>query len=169
MRRIVSSLFVIGAVLALVVGAGTFALFTDSQFGTGDINAGTIDLYLSDNRGDDNGENEFIFEDIENLLPGNSVSWTMVLQNRGTGAWDQTDGTVTLAQVVTSDPGPVCNTNLVLTWDPNNDGDDHGTTLHVNPGNSGQGDVIAALPSTAGNDCQGTVWNVTATFNVTQH
>ncbi len=169
MRRIVSSLFVIGAVLALVVGAGTFALFTDTQFGTGDINAGTIDLYLSDGRGDDNGENEFIFEDIENLLPGNSVSWTMRLQNRGTGAWDQTDGTVILSQTVVSDPGNDCGTPLVLTWDPNNDGDDHGSTLHVAPGATGEGDVIATLPSTVGNECQGVVWNVKATFNVTQH
>lgn len=169
MRRIVSSVLVIGAVLALVVGAGTLALFTDTQFGTGQINAGTIDLYLSDGRGDDNGENEFIFEDVENLLPGNSVSWTMRLQNRGTSAWDQTDGTVGLNAVPVTDPGSPCVTPLTLAWDPNNDGDDHGSTLHVAPGATGEGDVIASLASTAGNDCQGTVWTVTATFNVTQH
>lgn len=169
MRRIVSSLFVIGAVLTLVVGAGTFALFTDTQNATGDVNAGTINLHLSDSIGDDNGENEFIFTNVENLLPGESVNWGMVLENRGTRAWDQTDGTVILSQSQTTDPGAFCATALVLTWIPDGGDDDHGTTLHVEPGANDTGTIRATLPSGAGNECQGSVWAITGVFNVTQH
>ena len=47
-RSILTSFVVIGAVLALVVGAGTFAVFTDTDDIAGTVGAGTLQVVLQD-------------------------------------------------------------------------------------------------------------------------
>lgn len=166
MRRMISSLFVIGAVLTLVVGAGTFALFTDTQTATGDVNSGTINLYLAD-AGDDTGEDEAIFETSENLLPGETTSWPLRLINTGNRAWDVSNVVVTSSEL--SDPGSDCGTNLTVAYVPTFDGNDHSGTIHADAGETGNATITATLPSGAGNECQGNAWTVVATITVTQH
>jgi predicted ribosomally synthesized peptide with SipW-like signal peptide len=166
MRRISSSLLVIGAVLALVVGAGTFALFSDTQNATGPVNSGTINLYLADG-GDDSGENEAIFENTENLLPGETTSWPLRLINTGNRAWDATNVVVTSTE--SADPGGDCGTNLTVAYVPTFDGNDHSGVIHADAGETGNATITASLASGAGNECQDNTWTVSAVITVTQH
>jgi predicted ribosomally synthesized peptide with SipW-like signal peptide len=166
MRRISSSLLVIGAVLALVVGAGTFAVFTDTQTATGPVNSGTINLYLAD-LGDDTGEDEAIFETTENLLPGETTSWPLRLINTGNRAWDATNVVVTSTE--SNDPGNDCGTNLTVAYVPTFDGNDHDGMIHANAGETGNATITASLNGSTGNECQNNTWTVTAVVTVTQH
>lgn len=73
-------------IAATVIGfAATQAAFTDSQTASGDVNAGTINLYLLESdASDDNRENEIVFEPTENLLPGEFTTDGLRLRNDGT-------------------------------------------------------------------------------------
>jgi predicted ribosomally synthesized peptide with SipW-like signal peptide len=84
-RSILLSAMVIATAVTVLAVAGTQALFTDSQTASGDVNTGTINLYLLEpSTADDNGEDEFIFESTENLLPGQSAQYDLRLRNDGT-------------------------------------------------------------------------------------
>lgn len=176
-RSILVSLVVIGAVVALVAGAGTFAAFTDQQTGTADVNTGTIQLWLDDGVSNDSNAGEILFETTENMVPGETVLWPIQHKNVGNHAWDLTDVTVTTS--LSSDPGGDCeytpttaNGGVVLV--PTFDGDDHDARLHAEPGAATLGTVQVVLPldlpgETNDNDCQNVVWSGSAVVTVTQH
>jgi predicted ribosomally synthesized peptide with SipW-like signal peptide len=160
-RSILLSSLVIAATIAVLAVAGTQALFTDTQTATGDVNAGTINLYLLEpGGGDDTGENEVIFELTENLLPGDSASYGLRLRN---------DGTAPLEIAALDFSG-----SLGADCDAANVGDEFVPSI------TGVlvGDVIgvgAVLDTTvevdfsalAGNDCQGDVFTVVLDIDVT--
>ncbi len=175
-RSILFSLVVIGAVVSLVAAAGTFAVFTDQQTGTAVVNTGTIDLELNDGIVNDSGQNEVLFENTENMLPGETVSWPVQLKNVGNRAWDVTDVTVTTS--IASDPGGDCDytpttANLGVVVVPTFDGDDHDLLLHAEPGATALGTVQVVLPldlpgETNDNDCQDVVWSGSAVVTATR-
>jgi predicted ribosomally synthesized peptide with SipW-like signal peptide len=169
--RLLFSVLVIGAALALVGGA-TFALFTDTQTASGDVVAGTIVLYVTDVTGaDGEGENEGVFNvSAENILPGETQSWTIRLLNTGNRAWDLTSiSTVGSA-------GADCDLTLggeefsvAFVSGPDDAGVDHSGVFHVDAA-GGQNMIISVtLAGGAGNDCQGDTFSLLATFTVTQH
>jgi predicted ribosomally synthesized peptide with SipW-like signal peptide len=180
-RSILLSLVVIGAVVGLVAGAGTFAVFTDTQTGTAEVDTGTISLYLADG-GDDCPSgicaNEVLFEGAENMVPGETKTWPIRLINNGTHAWDVTDVTVITGFAV--NPGGLCDykpttANLGVVLVPTLDGDDHGVApfIHVAPGGTEFGTVNVVLPldlpgESNDNECQGVTWSGTADVTVTQ-
>ena len=161
-RSILLSLVVIGAVVSLVAGAGTFAVFTDQKTGTAEVNTGTISLYLSDSS-DDSGANEALFEGLENMVPGETVSQGIDLFNSGNRAWDVTDVNVTVGG------GGACTTSPIVTLTPSFDGNDHDGRLHAEAGETAQGTVSVTLPASAGNDCQNVTFTGSAVVTVTQH
>jgi predicted ribosomally synthesized peptide with SipW-like signal peptide len=90
-RSLITSALVIAAAAGLLAIGGTQALFNDSQVASGDVNAapaGSIDLRLNDVSlpcGITNvSEDEITFEQIENLVPGESVTCSVELENQGT-------------------------------------------------------------------------------------
>lgn len=161
-RSILFSLLAMGVAATVIAVAGTQALFTDTQTASGDVNAGTINLYLDEGPGDDdNGEDEFIFELTENLLPGNTVSNPLRLRNTGSNTWILSSATVSIA-------GADC--------DAGNPGDEFtgvvtGVTpgvATVAPGADVTASVDISLAALAGNDCQGDSVTVTVTVVVSQ-
>jgi len=171
--RLLFSVLVIAAALALVGGA-TFALFSDPQTATGTVNAGSIDLCIDDvTGGGDSACNEAILADQENMLPGQTVTWTIDLQNTGNREWD-----VDLTSVdKTGTTGAECDGSnggedftVEFVRGPDTGSDDHSTTLiHVAPAASQHVDVKVSLRSDAGNTCQTASYALTAKFTAQQH
>lgn len=161
-RSILFSLLAMATAATVIAVAGTQALFTDTQTASGDVNAGTVNLYLQEGPGDDDtGENEAIFELPENLLPGQTASNPLELVNNGTSAWDLDSVTFGFA------PDAEC--------DASNAGDDWSAVFSgvapgtvVAPGASVTGSVDVTLNALVDNDCQGDTVTVTATVNVSQ-
>jgi predicted ribosomally synthesized peptide with SipW-like signal peptide len=159
-RSILLSTLAIAAALTLLAIAGTQALFTDSQTATGDVNAGTVDVYLLEPSGDDTAGNEVSFEGAENLLPGGTANYTLRIRNDGTAP-------LTIAALdFSGSTGGEC--------DAANPGDE------FVPGIAGVlvGDVIAVgafvdatvsvqLVAAAGNDCQGDTYTAVLDVDVT--
>ena len=163
-RSILLSAVVIGAVLAVFAVTGTQALFTDSQTASGTVNAGTIDLYLSDVTGtDDTGADEAIFNAAaENLLPGESTSWTVKLVNAGTRDFNVTSNDATGSSGFECDAGHVGDEYSIAVLTPPTVpyliavGADQNVTIKV------------TLDTNAGNSCQGAAFNANVVFNVAQ-
>jgi predicted ribosomally synthesized peptide with SipW-like signal peptide len=163
-RSILLSLLAIGVAVTVIAVAGTQAVFTDSQTASGDVNAGTVDLYLLEgDLSDDNGANEFIFDipAAENLLPGQSSVEIVRLRNDGTA-------TLTVATLdTTGSTGAEC--------DASNAGDEFsvavtGVTAGVTtiaPGAFVDATVTVSLALAADNDCQGDVYSVSLAIGVT--
>jgi predicted ribosomally synthesized peptide with SipW-like signal peptide len=165
-------MLVIGATVAVFAAGGTLAPFTDSQTITGDVNAGSVNLYISDVTGaDDTGEDEAIFNGTaENLLPGGSTSWVVRLLNNGANAWDWTstsDAGSAGLECDASNPG----NDFSITWADTTDhgSDNHGGTAHVAPGGAEDITVTVSLAAAADNDCQNAVANVSLVIGVTGH
>jgi len=165
------SVLVIGAALALVGGA-TFAVFTDTETASGEVNAGTINLYISDVTGPDGeGEDEGIFNiAAENILPGETMTWTVRLLNTGNRNWDLT------SVDFTGSTGADCDTGLggnefsaSYAYGTDEFGVDHDGYMHVNAGGGQNLNILVALASDAGNACQGDVFSLSALLTVTQH
>jgi predicted ribosomally synthesized peptide with SipW-like signal peptide len=161
-RSILFSLIAIAVAATVIAVAGTQALFTDTQTASGDVNAGTIDLYLDEGVGDDdNAEDEFIFELTENLLPGETASNPLRLNNTGNRTWEISS----ITPVIT--PDAEC--------DADNSGDDWTAAVTgfsvgdaVAPGASQTVSVDVSLASAVDNDCQGDTITVTVTVVVSQ-
>lgn len=162
-RSILFSLLAIGVAATVIAIAGTQALFTDTQTASGDVNAGTVSLYLQEGPGDDDtGENEAIFELTENLLPGQTATNPLQLVNNGTSAWDLDSVVFSFA------PDAECDaTNAGDDWSAVFTGVPIGTI--VAPGASVTGSVDVTLAAAVDNDCQGDTVTVTATVNVSQN
>jgi predicted ribosomally synthesized peptide with SipW-like signal peptide len=155
-RSILFSLLAIGVAATVVAFAGTQALFTDTQTASGDVNAGTIDLYLLESdASDDNAADEFVFElpVSENLLPGEFATDGLRFRNDGTAPL-----TITSLDFSTS-IGADC--------DPGNPGDEFVPSIT----GIAVGDVIPVagiddatlrvdLVAAAGNPCQGDTFNL---------
>lgn len=165
--RLLFSVLVIGAALALVGGA-TFAVFTDSQVASGTVNAGTIILCITEASSDDQGCDEGIFElDAENLLPGQFVEETLRLVNTGNGPWDLTFTEGYAGTGVNCDPSGPFEFYTTLTW-TDLDNDNHLGVVHVEPGRDEQVVVRVGVHADAPNTCQNTQYTVTLTFTATQ-
>jgi predicted ribosomally synthesized peptide with SipW-like signal peptide len=155
-RSILLSLLIMGVAGTVLAIAGTQAVFTDTQTASGNVNAGTLDLYLLESGGgDDNGADEFVFDIpagttdfLENLLPGGTATDILRLRNDGTA-------TLTIASLSTAgSTGAEC--------DADNAGDDFtvsvagvsvGNTLA--PGAAVDVTITVTLAAGVDNDCQG--------------
>ena len=117
-RYIVTALLV-ATFVGSVATAGVLLAqtFKDTQTSSGAINVTTesADLYICepsgttgdpDCPGDDSLADEAIFENTENLFPGQTASWNVRLRNVGTMPWDVSD--VQIVPVETFDPGNDC-------------------------------------------------------------
>jgi len=79
-KKILASVVTI-SIVALMVGVGTFALFSDTETSTGNtFTAGTLDLNVD---GKDDPNVPFYFAE-SNVKPGDSGSKSVVLSNSGT-------------------------------------------------------------------------------------
>lgn len=160
-RAVLLSAFVIAAVTAVAAYTGTQALFSDTQSASGTVNAGTINLYITDVTGvDDAGENDNIFNaTAENLLPGESTTWTIALRNDGNRPFS-------VSSDATGSSGFEC--------DADNPGDDFSVTVtpssiaSISPGFTSNVDITVALDADADNDCQGDAFNVLVAFTANQ-
>ena len=100
-RKILGGIMTVGAAGA-TAGAGTMALFSDTEQSTGNtIQAGTLDLTADGN----NGEGTTTVS-IESMAPGETKSGTTTLNNRGS-----------LGGFLNFDIGPVTN-NENTVWEP---------------------------------------------------
>jgi predicted ribosomally synthesized peptide with SipW-like signal peptide len=161
-RSILFSVLAIGVAVTVVAFAGTQALFTDTQTASGDVDAGTINLYLDEGPGDDdNAEDEFIFELEENLLPGETASNSLRLNNTGNRTWE----IASITPVITPD-GECDADNAGDEWSSNVTGFSVGDA--VAPGASQTVTVNVSLATAADSDCQNDTVTVTVTVVVSQ-
>jgi hypothetical protein len=161
-RSILLSFLIIAVAGTILAVAGTQAFFDDTQTASGDVNAGTLSLHLSEGvNGDDNADDEFIFEVAENLVPGQTATETLELLNNGNTSW-KID---TITPVIT--PDAECDaSNGVDDWTAAINGAGLATGTTVTPGNTTSGTVDVTLVSSADNDCQGDLITVTVTVHV---
>jgi len=137
-------------------------------------NRGTVDLYILDIDDDLEGD-ELIFNLVaENMLPGETQTWTLSLRNDGTLPWDLdplTDIDTSLSSGWSCEGGPTPEFSVMFTpVSPFPDGvDDHDELIHVEPGDAQDIDAGVTLALSAGNDCQGEAFNLVAVFTATQH
>jgi predicted ribosomally synthesized peptide with SipW-like signal peptide len=160
-RSILLSALVIATAVTVLAVAGTQALFTDSQTASGDVNAGTLNLYLlQSDGGDDTAGDEIIFEAIENLLPGDSASFGLRLRN---------DGTAPLTISALDDTGSLgaeCDaTNVGDEFDPSIAGVAVGDVIA--PGTFVDTTVTVDFSAAADNDCQGAVFSLILDIDAT--
>jgi predicted ribosomally synthesized peptide with SipW-like signal peptide len=159
-RSILLSTLAIAAALTLLAVAGTQALFTDSQTATGDVNAGTLDLYLLEPSGDDSAGDEVIFEGAENLLPGQTANYTLRISNVGTAA-------ITIAALdFSGSSGGECDAdNVGDEFIPSIAGVLVGDTIPA--GAFVDATVSVQLLAAADNDCQGDTFTAVLDVDVT--
>lgn len=163
-RSILFSLLAIGVAVTVLAVAGTQALFSDQQTASGDIDAGTISLHLDEDAGgDDNGDNEFVFELGEGLLPGGTASETLRLTNNGTATWKIGSITPVITLDAECDAG-----NLGDEWSVAISGAGLAVGTVVAPTLSTSGTIDVTLAAAAGNPCQGDIVTVTVTVDVVQ-
>ena len=159
------------------VSIGTDVILTD--FATladdlaklaGGLCGGSVDLYISDVTGDEDSEgDELVFNVIaENMLPGETQAWTVRLENAGTRPWDLSavDTTGSSGWSCDADPAP----EFSVSFDYfDSFVDNHGTIVHVDPGEYEEARAKVSLDLGAGNECQGDAFSLVADFQVTQH
>lgn len=172
-RSLILSVLAIAAALGLLAFGGTQALFSDTQIASGDVNAapaGSIDLRLNDVSlpcGITNvSQDEITFEQIENLMPGQSVTCFVGLQNQGTEAFDVdvlgADLGLSLLDVC---DGPGDDFTVTLAKGADVDGDDPDAgKARVVPGKIDTASITVQLNPSATNDCQGDAGFVSVRF-----
>lgn len=159
-RSIIMSMLVIGA-LATLIGAGTWATFTDSGTATGDVTAGTVNVVLNSDTSDDV---ELAFEpgtDPEcpaNMAFGETCTAALTVANAGSLS-------VTYAVTVV-DSAADCFTSVLDIEAALEAGDEEGDADH-DAGDSHSGTVTTTLDSDA-EACQGATNTVTVTVDATQ-
>ena len=135
---------------------------------------GSLDLYILD-IDDELAGDELIFNLVaENMLPGETQTWTLSLRNDGTLPWDldpltDIDKSLSSGWSCEGDPAPEFSVMFTPIL-PFPDGvDDHDGLIHVEPGDSQDIHVEVTLELSAENDCQGKAFNLVAMFTATQH
>lgn len=185
-RSILTSLVVIGAVLALVMGASTFAVFTETNTLTNDpgqggaaLSSGTFDLVLTD----DESTQFLSFSPVEpgsgcmNMAPGDSCVTTFTVTNGGSLEFTY-EGSLTesgdeagcfdpefAVDTANSDASPAVD-NSSLTFELVLDGSgDGGNGDALDGGETDTFTLTVTLNEAAGLECQGI--NVFYTVSVT--
>ncbi len=165
-RSILTSFVVIGAVLALVMGASTFAVFTDQTTGTADISAaGTVDIVMQSDASDEvalntlNESNDCNPGPTGGLAGGEYCDVVFTLENpTGNLSADWS------FDVSDDESGTDCYSEEILDKATLEAGDapdgDH------NPGDSH--DVTLRVTLADDNDCQGATTTVTVTVDAQQ-
>jgi hypothetical protein len=172
---LVTSALIIAAALAFLAFAGTQALFVDSQTATGDVNASSGDVDL---RIDDVGtlcgfssvsDNEITFELFENLMPGESVTCQIELENKGSLPFevDVTGADASGSELDICDD-PSDDFTVTLTKGTDTDGDDTlANAATVAPGVADTAFIEVSFSLAASNDCQGLAAVVSVEFTAT--
>jgi spore coat-associated protein N len=160
-RSILLSVLIIGAVAALV-GAGSWAAFTDSGTASGTVTAGTVDIKLN---GSDTASLTFSSAPgcPNAMAPGDSCTATVTVTNGNSSlALDYTIGTPTVTPSNSS-----CTSFSASVTSPTDTAGDPG---HMPAGapDSETFDVTVTLASSAGNECQGASATVSVPVNATQ-
>ena len=136
-----------------------------------------VDLYILEPGSDDSGSgldlgDELIFEAAaENMLPGESLSWTIRLRNDGSLPWD-----IDLDSVDTSGSiGADCDGghsgaefSVEFTSAADTGSDNHDGLVHVAPGMYDDVLVTVTLDGGAGNACQGDKFSLVGMFTATE-
>ncbi len=82
-RQLLGGALTLGAASA-ASGAGTFALFSDTETATGSITAGSLDLSIENTAGDvTNGDGTLSFLNASSVTPGDDGTATVTLKNVG--------------------------------------------------------------------------------------
>ena len=111
-----------GLLAAVAVAVVAYGQFVDTETASGEIAATSTsaDLYICEPDGtpppdcgsDDNGADEAIFETLEDIRPGEIVSWDIRLQNVGSDSWTVLGVTLTVTEV--ADPGDDCPDDAIV-------------------------------------------------------
>lgn len=158
-RSIIMSMLVIGA-LATLIGAGTWATFTDQGIATGDVTAGTVDVVLNGDPDDDVALNFDPGEDP--VCPANMAYSEFCTA----GLTVLNDGSLSVTYVVTVvDSAPTCFSS-VLDIEGALEAGDSPDADH-DAGDSHPGTVTTTLDSDA-EACQGVTNTVTITVDASQ-
>jgi predicted ribosomally synthesized peptide with SipW-like signal peptide len=158
-KKILVSALALGA-LAAMVGAGSYAAFTDTGSASGTVTAATIDIVL-----DNSNSQATIAFSPQNLLPNENSSDTVNVANVGNRDVHLTWATPV---VTSSNEGQCAAANLsVAVAVSDNNGDDHGIDEHIANGDDEDITVTATLDNGAPNSCQGIQFTVTVNFTAT--
>ena len=162
-RSILVSLLAIGAATAFMVGGGTFAPFTDTDFDSGTITAlGSVDITVA-------GTGTLDFElvasttDCDAIVPGDACDDVVTVTNN-----NATTVTITAPTVVESGDLETCgdtdslSTVLGALSDPQSNG-----SLVLGGNEAETFTVTTTLEGTADNTCQGDTGTVTVTVVAT--
>jgi hypothetical protein len=174
-RSTLVSIVVILASLSVLGVVGTQALFVDSQTASGTVNAAPadVDLRLNDVSlpcGISNmSEDEVTFEAIEDLVPGQSVTCQVELENEGSQPFDVDLNAIdTSAAILDLCDGPGDEFVISVAKAVDTDGDDpSATSVRVAPA---IGDTVAiqvSFNAGASNGCQGLAAFVSVGFTAT--
>ena len=117
-----TGIVVVVVLVAVGVVAGVaLAQLTDSQTASGTITATSTsaDLYICEPDStpgpacgsDDSGADETVFETLEDIRPGETVTWDVRLKNVGTDDWVLANAVLTVVE--TADPGGDCPDNVL--------------------------------------------------------
>jgi hypothetical protein len=171
-RSTVFSALTILAALGLCAVAGTQAIFLDSQTATGTVDAAlaNVDLRLNDVSlpcGITNiSEDEITFEAIENLVPGDSVTCQVGLENEGSEPFDVDLAAVDMSGAILDVcDGPGDEFTVAVSKGTDTDGDDPSlTTSRVAPAAVDTAAIQVTLGAGASNACQGLAALVSVKF-----
>jgi hypothetical protein len=170
-RSILTSVALITAAASLVTLGTTGALFNDTRTASGVIAAaGSIDLWLNDGSpecGDSNPvADEITFEGPEDLLPGESKTCLIELENVGTDPFHvDVTGADTSASLLDVCDGPGPDFTVTVTKGTDTDSDDPDAhTARVEPGVFDAAAITVTFNASASNDCQGGVVFVSVAF-----
>lgn len=172
-RSIVASALLIAAATGVLAIGGTWAVFSDSQIASGDVNAaaaGSIDLRLDDVSlpcgltGPT--QDEITFEPLENLAPGGFATCSVQLVNQGTAPFDvNVLGANTSASILDVCDGAGNDFTISLAKGTDTDSDDPSlTTARVEPGVADTASITVTFNPAATNDCQGDVSFISVVF-----
>lgn len=138
------------ALAAMLIGAGTFALFTAEATNEGNTFA-TGTLTIEDIT---NGDGSAAFN-VRNMAPGDSGEGTIIIKNTGSlDAWVKVDSVDTEGALFEGD------NPLELNYD--------GGTIEIKAGDSEEFEVNYEFPVDAGNEYQGASGEATFNFTAVQ-
>lgn len=155
LKKLIMSGLVLGGIVA-TVSAGSYAAFTDTGTATGTVSAATVDILLN---GSD-GTVAVAFAPAGNIIPGGSSTQTVTVYNNGSVPVNVSQlGLIAISEV--SDPGADClpaSVSAVAAGLP---------ISGLAPGGSANFTVTFTLDIGAGNECQGTQWQIDTTVEAT--
>ena len=162
MRRLLSLMLVL-AVLGAVGLAATYAIFTDSGSGTGNVTAGTLNLKLT-------SDGVTLLDDLTVIWDGTCVSGNLAAGDSCTvsGIGVRNTGNLTFDYSFAEFVSP---SSLAACYDIVSTGEidaDSGNTLHMPPGDVETFSMEVTLLSNAPNSCQGQTATVGLTLLAVQ-